>query len=266
MPFHSAVSAPTVLRWSASAWLVVALGGQLLFALYVVAFYGRTPAASWNRVMPHGYVPGDPLGNAAVALHLLLAVLITLLGGLQLLPTIRRKFPIFHRYAGRVYLATAFAISLGGLFMVWTRGTVGGLVQHLSISLNALLIMACAYAALHHARRRQFAAHRRWALRLFLVSSGVWFFRIGLMFWLFLHRRPVGFDPHTFQGPFLTFLAFAQYLLPLAILELYLRLSEQGSAGRRLLLAATLALLTLITLAGTVAAALGMWLPRLQGG
>ncbi len=266
MPSNSALFASHALRWSAQAWFVVALGGQLLFAFYVVALYGRTPAPFWNRIMPHGYVPGDPLGNAAVAAHLLLAVLITLLGGIQLVPPIRRSFPVFHRYAGRVYLATAFAISLGGLFMVWTRGTVGGLIQHLSISLNALLILGCAYAALHYARRRQFAAHRRWALRLFLVSSGVWFFRIGLMFWLFVHRRPVGFDPHTFQGPFLTLLGFAQYLLPLAILELYLRLTEQGSAVSRLLLATTLAVLALITLAGTVAAALGMWLPRLQGG
>ena len=33
--------------------------------------------------------------------------------------------------------------------------------------------------------------------------------------WMILNNRPGGFDPVAFQGPFLNFLAFAQYLVPL---------------------------------------------------
>ena len=36
--------------------------------------------------------------------------------------------------------------------------------------------------------------------------NGVWFFWLGLLLWLMIHQQPVGFDPKTFTGPFLTFL------------------------------------------------------------
>jgi uncharacterized membrane protein len=254
------------LRSAAGFWAVVAAAGQLMFAFYVTSFYGRHAVAGnysgWNKVMPHGYVAGDGVGNFAVGLHLALAVSIILAGFLQLIPALRQRFPQVHRWTGRVYVAVALLISLDGLFMVWTRGAVGGMTQHLSISLNALVIMGCAVMALRYARARRFAEHRRWALRLFLVSGGVWFFRVGLMLWLIIHRAPVGFDPKTFQGPFLTFLGLAQFLLPLAVLELYLR-AERSSPLGRLAMAGGLVVLTLAMGAGIGAATVGMWLPRL---
>ena len=83
------------------------------------------------------------------------------------------------------------------------------------------------------------------------------------MAWLLVHRRPVGFDPETFVGPFLTTLAFAQYLLPIAVLELYLRAQERGSAATRLAVAGLIGGLTLVTALGVFGATVGMWLPRL---
>jgi hypothetical protein len=59
-----------------------------------------------------------------------------------------------------------------------------------------------------------------------------------------INGRPVGFDPETFQGPFLTFLSFAQYLLPLAVLELYLLTQNRGGPAGRYAMAATLVVLT----------------------
>jgi hypothetical protein len=147
---------------------------------------------------------------------------------------------------------------------VWVRGSLGGLAQHIAISLNAVLIMLCAAIAVHHARARDLSAHRRWALRLFLVVSGVWFFRVGLMLWIMLNKgRPVGFDPVTFQGPFLVALTFGQTLLPLAVLELYLRARQSGGAGVRLAMAALLAALTVVMGVGIVAAGLYLWLPHM---
>lgn len=257
----------SALRWAAVSWTVIAVASQLAFAFYVALYYGTTAArgnlADWNKVMPHGHVAGDTMGNLAVAAHLLLAVVITLGGALQLSPGLRRRMPVFHRWTGRIYIATAAAISLDGLYMVWTRGAVGGITQHFSISFNALLILLCAAQALRYAGLRRFDAHRRWALRLFLVASGVWFFRIGLMLWLAIHQGPVGFDPKTFQGPFLTFLGIAQYLLPLLVLEVYLYARDRGTAALRVAVAAGIALLAVGTAGGSVFAILGMWLPRL---
>jgi hypothetical protein len=260
-------TANAALKAAAQFWFLVAVTGQLVFAGYVAVFYGRAVAqgnfAAWNDVMPHGHIPGDTMGNLAVALHLVLAVMVIVGGALQLVPRIRHRAPAVHRWTGRIYILAAFAISLGGLYMVWVRGSVGDTSQHIAISLNAVLIMLCAAFALRHALARNFGAHRRWALRLFLVMSGVWFFRVGLMLWLLLNGGPAGFDPETFVGPFLTFLAFAQYLLPLAVLELYLRTQARAGAPGRLAVAAGLFVLTVAMGVGIFVATVGMWLPRI---
>lgn len=258
--------APALKAAAAFCYGVMALG-QLIFAIYVAGFYGGALAQgnlyTWNKVLPHGYVAGDALGNLILAVHLAFAVVITLGGSLQLLPALRRRAPRLHRWNGRLYLFAALLLSLGGLVLLWTRDRVGDLPQHLAISLNALLILLFGLATLRSAVARRFDAHRRWALRLFLAVSGVWFFRVGLMFWLIANRGPAGFDPQTFSGPFLTFLAFAQYLLPLALLELYLRAQQSRRGLTKLATAALLALATLAMAAGIAGAALVMWLPRL---
>ncbi|TAJ53450.1 MAG: DUF2306 domain-containing protein [Nevskiaceae bacterium] len=256
-----------LLRISGGLWLGTAVFGQALFAIYVAVFYGRAALQGrfqdWNKVLAHGYVPGQWLLNIVLGLHLIFVVLIIAGGALQLLPALRRRAPGFHRWNGRLYLLSAAILSLGGLALAWVRGTVGGAAQHISVSINALLILIFAGIAWRLARERRFDAHRRWALRLFLAVSGVWFFRIGLMLWLAIHQAPVGFDPKSFTGPFLSFLGFAQYLLPLAVLELYLRVQGRGRPGAQLAVAGGVLVLTLMTLGGVLAATMGMWLPRL---
>lgn len=259
--------AGTALRGAAGFWYTAAILGQLVFALYVVGFYGgaalRGQPEAWNQVLPHGYVAGDALHNVALASHLLFAVAIILGGALQLVPVIRRRCPAIHRWNGRIYLFSAIVLSIGGLFMSLTGKNAGDAPQHLAIRINALLILVFAGLAWWHARAHQFDTHRRWTLRLFLAVSGVWFFRVGLMLWLALNAGPVGFDPETFTGPFLTFLAFAQYLLPLAILELYLRVRDRRRPAEQLAMAGAILVLTLAMSAGIAAAAAFMWWPRL---
>ena len=256
------------LRWAGSSWFAVAIAGQLVFAFYTAALYTpgalRGDLASWNKRLPHGYVPGDFAGNAAVVLHLFWAFVILVTGGVQLLPVIRQRWPALHRWSGRTYMVSALVASVAGLIMVWTRGTVGGVAQHVSISINGILIIGCALMAWRFARLRRFVEHRAWALRLFLVASGVWFFRVGLMLWLAIHRAPVGFDPKSFTGPFLAFLAFGQFLLPLAALEVYLRAQNGWGPIGRYSVAGALVIVTLLTMGGVAAATFGMWLPRLR--
>jgi uncharacterized membrane protein len=272
-------AADTALKAAARLWFLVAVIGQWIFVYYIVFFYGASAVQgdleAWNKVLPHGYIAGDTVGNFAVAMHLLLAAIITVGGPLQLVlgaiitgggprqlsPQFRARVPAVHHWNGRIYLLTALAISLDGLFMAWTRGVAGG--QPFGISLNAVLIMICAAMAVRYAVARDIATHRRWALRLFLVVSGVWFFRVGLMGSIFLNNGPFGFDPATFRGPFLTFLGFAQYLLPLAVLELYLRTQDRAGAPGRFAMAAGLFVLTVAMGIGIFAATMGMWLPRL---
>ena len=260
-------NASNALARAGQTWFIVAAAGQLIFAWYMAALYGmsalRGDWATWNKVMPRGWNEGDTVGNVAIFVHLLLALIVTLAGLAQLVPAIRRAAPQLHRWTGRVYIASAFGIAFGSMYLMWVRGAVGDLSQHIGSTLNAILLVVFAVIALRHARSRNLAAHRQWALRLFMVMNGVWFFRLGLLLWLMIHQQPVGFDPKTFTGPFLTFLVYAQTLLPLAALELYFRAQRSDVAARKWLAAAIIAVLALATAGGIVGATMGLWLPRL---
>ena len=266
-PFFARIARPA-LKLSAALWFLVAMFGQLIFVIYIFGFYGRAALQgnfqAWNKVMPHGYVPGDTVANFAISVHLLFAAAITLAGAAQLTPQLRAYAPRLHRWIGRGYIAAAVLMSCSGLLMVWTRGTVGDLPQHLAISLNALMILVSAGLALRYAMARRIDVHRRWALRLFVSVSGVRFFRIGLMLWIVLNQGPAGFDPKTFTGPFLTALAFGVYVVvPWALLELYLRAQASRNFAVHLAMAGGLALITLLMLLGVACATALMWLPRL---
>lgn len=259
-------AAEAALKGSAALWFVTTVFGQLIFVVYIAAHYGGTALrgdfAAWTETMIHGIVAGDPVGNLAVFVHILLAFVITVCGPIQLLPQVRRRWPRFHRWNGRVYLTTAVVISLGGLYMVWTRGVLGPLSNAVAISVNGLLIIACAGTALRLALRREFDRHRRWATRLFLVVSGVWFFRAGLMLWVLVNGGPVGLGEEL-DGPFALALAYGQYLVPLAIYELYLRVQAGSGAAGRFAMAGVIVVLAFGTAVGVFGATMGMWLPRL---
>ena len=260
-------AASRMLTYAARSWFVVAALGQLIFAYYIAVLYGasalRGDWAAWNKVMPRGWNAGDTVGNFAIFVHLLFALILTVGGMLQVVPQLRSRLPAFHRWNGRLYLLSGVAAALGGTYLIWVRGAVGDTSQHLATTLNAILIIGCAAMAWRYARARDFVSHRRWALRLFLVMSGVWFFRVGLMLWLLIHQAPVGFDGKTFTGPFLTALGFGQTLLPLLILELHFHAQERAGSGGRLAMASLLAVLTLATAVGIAGATMMLWGPRL---
>lgn len=258
------------LQLTAKIWFILATIGQWIFGLYITLFYGKATIKgdfeTWNKVLPHGYRAGDTPGNLVVGIHLLFAIIMVVGGPLQFIPQIRNRFAGFHRLLGKVYVFTAILMAIDGLVMVITRSTVGGTIQHVSISIQAIYIIAFAILTIYFAQKRKINIHNQWALRLFMVANGVWFFRVGLMFWLLIHQKPVGFDPDTFDGPFLWFLAIFIYALPLPILilELYLRATKSTNKIFIITTTVVLAVFTAIMAIGIVGASMGLWLPRIS--
>ena len=258
------------LNRAAVFWFGTALIGMLIFTVFIISKYGGSAIQGqteevWNKELTHGYEPGQWASNIAVAVHLFFAAVITFGGPLQVMPQVRNRFPTFHRFNGRVYISTAFFMSLSGLYLLYTTGTVGGWVMKLGQSFNGIVIMICAALAYKFARARDFTTHRRWALRLFLVASGVWFFRIGLMAWFGIHQAPVGMDPETFTGPFVTFLVFAETLIPLLILQIYFYAQDTVNTAIKMAVTFLLVICTLLTAFGIFMATVGMWFPGLMG-
>ncbi len=260
------LNAGKLLNNSVAFWLATTIIGQWIFAFYVGAYHGslllqKGLQGMGETHMPNGYMEGDNLGNIILALHLISAVVIIAGGPLQLVPQIRLNFPRFHRYLGRLYLTFVLFGAIGGLYLVWSRPrpSFGSIYQELAISIEALLIVFFAVQAFRYAIALKIQRHQRWALRLFMVASGVWFLRIGYMAWLFI-ENVCGFS----VAHFFDFWSFGSFLFPLFILELYFRTKSRNTALLKTSTALLLFVATTLMGLGIFLATKGMWLPRIM--
>ena len=266
--FVSQRFADKTLRAAAKFWFVITVACELAFAFATAAFYGLTAARgdmlSWSRHLSHGYIAGDARGNIAVIVHLASAVIVLLAGAIQFIPQIRVRYPAFHRWNGRLYVLTVVTLSTAGLYMTWILKSVGDIPQHLGSTLNAVLMWIFAFMTVRYAIARDFGTHRRWALRMFVVVNATLVIRAMVFMSFVIFKRPFGFDPLTFTGPFLTFVSFAQTLLPLAVLELYFFAQRRPGTVRRLSMAVVLFVLTLGMATGIAVTAMAVWVPNIK--
>jgi len=250
-------------------WFVVTMLGQAVFLFYIIGFYAppvaRGTLSDWSkhRQLIDGYVAGDTAGNLMFGVHVGLAAILNLAGLLQLWPSLRRRVPALHRWNGRLFVVAALLAALGGLWLVWVRGSRLGLLSAASISLNAALILAFVVLAWRAARARDFVGHADWAVRSFLVVSGVWFLRVGIMAFGLIAVGGFGASPKLVEG-FFPVWSFGSYLVPLAIYELYRGARASARPAAQTAMAAGLAGLSLVMAAGIVGATLMMWLPPLR--
>ena len=248
---------------AARFWWIAAVIGQAMFLTYIVVAY--VPAtltgnfAAWPGMIK-GYIPGDTAGNLAVGTHMLLAAVVTFGGMLQLVPQIRRRAPVVHRLIGRTFLVSAMAAALGGLWMVWVRDATLSPANSYAISGNALLILAFGALGWRQAVRGEFASHCRWAMRTFIVANGVWFLRVGA---IGVGASLTGAGVKLDQEAFFNIMVFASYLVPLAILELYLGAQAAGGRSHRLLMAGGLTFATVVMSVGIVGAWFALFAPAL---
>ncbi len=252
-----------LLSLSGKIWFVAALVGQAVFIAFILSYYGSRTAtgnfAAWNdKGLITGHVSGDAIGNTMFAVHVLLAAYVTFGGLFQLIPALRQRFPAAHRWNGRAFIATAMFMALGGLWMTWVRGSHLSLISGLSVSLNGVLILVFAGLALRAVMQRRIDTHRRWAMRTFMVVSGVWFFRVFLMAWVVLNKGPVGMN-NTLSGPADIALSFGSYLIPLAGLEIYLAAQRSHSGSFKLATSGLVLCLTAIMAVGIFGATTFMW-------
>jgi hypothetical protein len=252
------VDADRILDAAARLWLLTAVVGQWLFFAYIAGFYGPSTLsgdiAAWGRntMLLKGYVPGDTAGNIAFGAHALLAGIIAFGGALQLIPQLRARWPALHRWNGRLFMVTAIGVSLTGFYMVWVRHSTPTLLGAIATSLNGTLIIGTAILAWRAARSRDLAAHRRWALRLYLVANAQWFTRVGFFAWMLIGGG-LFHAPKALTGQVFDAWGFGCFLVPLGVLDLYLRARDSAASGGRIAMAGGLVVLTALMAVGIFA-------------
>lgn len=270
---HPTLDAPTrragfdLLGASGKLWFLVAAAGQGAFVYFLLAFYGRRTLAgdypAWNdKPLIDGYIAGDTAGNVMFIAHALLAAVVTVGGLIQMVPVVRRRAAMLHRWNGRVFLVIALFMALGGIWLTNVRGTQLSSISAAAITVNGILILIAATFAWRLALARRFAEHRIWAMRTFLLVNGVWFLRVAIMAWVLLNQGPVGMN-QTLSGPADVGLVFGCYLVPLAVLEVYLRAQRSNAFAFKLAAALLVVVMTGIMAVGIFGTVAIMWGPYL---
>ena len=256
-----------MLNYLTKSWVFVALLGQWIFALYIFISFGipalsGSPSSADTSRMIQGYVNGDELGNGILMMHLLPAILLSLGGIFQLLPYLRKHYPAFHRWNGRMFLTLGLLGTLTGLYLTWVRGSRLSDIGSIGLTINGLSILVAVTLAWKFAIKKQYQQHMRWAIHAFILNNGVWTFRLYLMAWFMLNQGANG-NTATIDGPADITLSFASYLLPMLIAEIYFWAKRQKSVYRVAIANLFMLLGLLITTLGVVAATLFMWWPRI---
>lgn len=221
-----------ILRWSGRALVAAVWISALLFGLYILAFYAGTLVEGrmerWNGIVHGLYDPDRPAATVGLSLHFATGGIILILGCIQLIGSLRDRFPALHRWLGRVYVACAFLAGVGGLTSIVVKGTIGGTVMDAGFGLYGVLTVLAAVQTFRHARAGRLTEHRAWAIRLFALAIGSWIYRMDYGFWMLL-TGGLGHGP-GFSGPFDRVMAFFFYVPNLLIAEVFIRGSGKATS------------------------------------
>ncbi|MEO0338150.1 MAG: DUF2306 domain-containing protein [Bacteroidota bacterium] len=212
------------LHWLGVALVATVWTSALLFGLYILAFYAaalfQDNTAQWNEVLPGLYDNDTKAATIGIGIHFAAGGLILILGCIQLMNRLRKKFPAIHRWLGRIYVLASILAGIGGLTFIFVKGTIGGVVMDIGFGLYGVLMIWTAIETIRHAYQKRFEQHRAWAIRLFALAIGSWLYRMDYGFW-FLFTDGLG-HTDTFSGPFDKFMIFFFYLPNLLVAEIFI--------------------------------------------
>lgn len=155
-------------RTGSSAWLVA---GLVFFSALPLSFgvLRLMQLAGLTDVMPPASASAIPLVS-----HIVGALAYTLLGATQFSPAIRRRWPSWHRLAGRLALLGAALVVVSALWLTVTYATpsFGGLVlAGLRVAVAAAMAASIALG-LAAVLKRQIDRHREWMIRAYALGLG----------------------------------------------------------------------------------------------
>lgn len=213
-----------ILHFAARLLVIIVWGSAILFGGYILAFYfialiqGNTN--QWNEVLPDIYDEGTRSATLGIGLHFAAGGIILILGCIQLVKSVRMKYPLLHRIIGRIYVVASIAAALGGLIFIFAKGTIGGLIMDIGFIGYGVLTFVAAVATIYFARYGKMEQHRAWAIRLFALAIGSWLYRMDYGFWFMVTDR-LGHNSN-FTGAFDYFMDFFFYLPNLLVAEIFI--------------------------------------------
>jgi hypothetical protein len=147
-------------------------------------------------------------------IHVVPGLLFMVLGPFQFSESIRARHLQWHRWNGRIFIATGFIIGASALLMSFTMRSIGGANQAAATVLFGSFFLFALSKAFWHIRRREVALHRQWMIRAFAIGLAVATIRpiVGIFFATsrFFHLTPAQFFGTAFWIGFVLHLIAAE--------------------------------------------------------
>lgn len=131
-----------------------------------------TPAYDELRAQSRGFIGKFNAHPFASLLHVLPAIVFLMLVPIQFSARVRDGYPRYHRWAGRILLATAAAIGLTGMYFGVLLPTHGA-AEAYTIAIFGAFFLYAAGRALVAIRRGDVVRHREWIIRTFASALGI---------------------------------------------------------------------------------------------
>jgi uncharacterized membrane protein len=146
-----------------------------LIALIVVPAIAGTLRLVELAGGPH-MLPANPRITASplpVIVHIVCAVLYSVLGAFQFSNGLRRRWPNWHRVAGRVVVGLGLAVAVSALWMTAFYPNIpGGMLAHVFRLAFGAGMAASIILGFNAIRRRDVVHHRAWMARAYALALG----------------------------------------------------------------------------------------------
>jgi hypothetical protein len=177
-------------RINSSGWLVP-IGLLLLSFIPIVAGAFRlTQLVGGAEITPaNARFFASPV---PVVSHIVSVSIFSLLGAFQFATGFRRRYPVWHRVAGRILIPSGLLAALTGLWMShfypWADGD-GVLLYALRLFFGSLMLLSIALG-ITAIGQKNFVQHGHWMIRSYAIGMGAGTQAMTQMLWFLLFGQP----------------------------------------------------------------------------
>lgn len=152
-------------QWTKGTWITWSV--MVLLAVGVALYAWQFLSVGIENALPQmAYHIPDRLLPASV--HFGIGGLVLLIGPFQFVPGLRLKFPVVHRWMGRVYVTGCIFSGIAGFILA--SNTNAGPVARAGFSLLAIFWLVTTIMAFLKARKREFVEHKKWMIRSYALT------------------------------------------------------------------------------------------------
>lgn len=147
--------------------------------------------------------------------HIVSSALFCTLGAFQFLPSIRRKYPKWHRLAGRLLVGAGIMSAISGLWMTYYYSFPDHLQGNLLYAIRifiAFSMVAFILLGLSAVFKKRIAKHQAWMIRAYALGQGAGTQVIVSIPWLLIIGEPNGLSREI--------LMTAAWMINIAVAEL----------------------------------------------